>query len=74
MEESPDKSKKVPENDFPEAFPRCFWGPMAEEMLKIIQIPVVQMTLQTEKNIFELIMHFIADTDTDENSFGNKFS
>ena len=25
------------------------------------------------KNIFELIMHFIADTDADEYSFGNNF-
>ena len=31
------------------------------------------MALQTEKNIFELIMHFIADTDTDEKYFGINF-
>ena len=30
---------------------------------------VVQMALQTEKNIYKLIMHFIADTDTDEDYF-----
>ena len=26
------------------------------------------------KNIFELILHFVADTDTDENYFGINFS
>ena len=31
------------------------------------------MALQTEKNYFELIMHFVADTDTDENYFGIQF-
>ena len=37
-------------------------------------LPSVQMALQTEKIIFELSMHFIADTDTDENYFGINFS
>ena len=32
-----------------------------------LYLHVVHMALQTEKNIFELIMRFIADTDTDEN-------
>ena len=31
------------------------------------------MALQTEKNILELFMRFIADTDTDENYFGINF-
>ena len=39
-----------------------------------LELPVVQVALQTEKNIFELIMHLIADTDTDESSFGINFS
>ena len=32
------------------------------------------MALQTEKTIFELIMLFMADTDTDENYLGINFS
>ena len=35
-------------------------------------LPVVQMALQTEKNMFESIMRFIADTASDEN-FGVNF-
>ena len=37
-------------------------------------LPVVQMALQTEKIYFELIMLFIADTDTDESYLGINFS
>ena len=35
----------------------------------ILVLPFDQTALQTEKYIFELIAHFIADTDTDENYF-----
>ena len=38
------------------------------------QYPVVQMALQTEKNIFELTTHFVADTDTDKIYFEINFS
>ena len=38
-----------------------------------VNLPFVQMALQTEKNIFELIMHFVADTDTDKNYFEINF-
>ena len=37
-----------------------------------LTLPVVQMALQTEKKYFRNNMHFIADTDTDENSFAIK--
>ena len=33
----------------------------------------IQMALQTEKNHFELAMHFISATDTDEDYFGISF-
>ena len=39
-----------------------------------LPLPFVQMALQTEKNYLWIIMHLIADTDTDENCFGTKFS
>ena len=37
------------------------------------KIPFVQSASQTEKHDFELIVHFIADTDTDEIYFGISF-
>ena len=37
------------------------------------EVPFVQMALQTEKIIFELIMNFIADTDTDKYYLGINF-
>ena len=38
------------------------------------ELVIFQMALQTEKMYFQLIVHVIADTDTDENCFGINFS
>ena len=37
-------------------------------------LPLVQMASQTEKNMFEIIMHLVADADADENYIGINFS
>ena len=41
---------------------------------RCIDLLFVQMALQTEKNICELVLPFITDTDTADNCFGVNFS